>query len=111
MILIYKFRFTFSLTCFFPQSQSSFVRGYASQRMLDGCPSQIRRHLLKTDVKIKTGLILFRCMYQMFCFIETFLRFQNPFQLFPYLRINFYQITNSRPVDIQRLTDRDILFS
>jgi len=79
--------------------------------MLDGCPSQVRRHLWKMEIKAKTSLILFCCMYQVLRFIKTFLRFRYPFQLFPYLLINLCQIANGRPVDIQRLTDRDILFS
>ena len=75
------------------------------------CPSQIGGHLWKSNIKIKTSLILFRCMYQVFCFIETFLCSREPFQLFPYLCIDLCQIADCSPVNIQCLTNRDILFS
>ena len=111
MVFTGKIRFPGEFSRCLPLFHPAFIGRYTSQCMLDGSSPEIRRHLRKTDVKIKTGLILFRCMYQMFCFIETFLCFRDPFQFFPYLCIDLCQIADCRPIDIQCLTDRDILFS
>ena len=79
--------------------------------MLDSCPSEIRRHLWKTQVKIKPCLVLFGGMYQMFCRVETVFRFCDHCQFIPYLGIDLNQTTDRRTINIQCLADRDILFA
>ena len=79
--------------------------------MLDSCPSEIRRHLGKAPVKIKSCLILFSSMYQMFCRVESFFRFRDHCQFIPYLSINPRQTADRSTIDVQCLADRDILFS
>ena len=79
--------------------------------MLDSCPSEIRRHLWKSQVKIKPCLVLFGGMHQMFCSIETFFRFRDHCQFISYLGIGLRQTADRRTIDIQCLADRDILFS
>lgn len=79
--------------------------------MLDSCPSQIRRHLWKSQVKIKPCLVLFGGMHQMFCRVETFFRFRDYCQFIPCLSIDPNQTTDRRTINIQCLADRYILFS
>ena len=71
MVFIYKPWFPALSVCLFPQIQPCFIRGYCSQRMLDGRSAQIGRHLWEPDIKIKTGMVFLRSMYQMFCSIKT----------------------------------------
>ena len=68
--------------------------------MLDSCPSEIRRHLWKSQVKIKPCLVLFSGMYQMFCSIETFFRFRDCFQFIPCLGIDLNQTADRRTINI-----------
>ena len=79
--------------------------------MLDSCPSEIRRHLGKAPVKIKSCMILFSSMYQMFCRVESFFKFRDHCQFIPYLSINPRQTADRSTIDVQCLADRDILFS
>ena len=44
---------------------------YENHAMPDGRSAQIRRHLWKPNIKIKTGMVFLRGMYQMFCSIKT----------------------------------------
>jgi hypothetical protein len=71
VVFIYKPWFPTLSVCLFPQIQPCFIRGYCSQRMLDGRSAQIGRHLWEPDIKIKTGMVFLRSMYQMFCSIKT----------------------------------------
>ena len=79
--------------------------------MLDSCPSEIRRHLWKSQVKIEPCLILFSGMYQMFCSIETFFRFRDHCQFIPCPGIDLNQTADRGTIDVQCLAARDLLFS
>ena len=110
-VFMHKCGLSCFFACPFPLFQAAFIRRYTSKGMLDRSPPEIGRHLRKTDIKIKTGLVFFRGMYQMFCSIKTSLCLRDPFQFFPCLSIDLCQVTDCRPVDLQCLADRDILFS
>ena len=63
------------------------------------------------DIKIKTGMVFLRSMYQMFCSIKTPLCIRDLCADMGKISRNPNQITDSRTVDLQCLADRDILFS
>ena len=111
MILIYKSGPPCFFSCLFPQFHPGFIRGYASQCMLDCRSSEVRWHLREAKIKIKACKILFRGMHQMLCGIKPPFGIRNLFQFFPHLLIDFCQIADRRPIDFQCLADWDILFS
>ena len=111
MIITHQLRPAAFLIRFFPQFHPCLIWGYTSQGMLDSCPSEIRRHLWKSQVKIKPCLVLFGGMHQMFCRVETFFRFRDYCQFIPCLSIDPNQTTDRRTINIQCLADRYILFS
>ena len=72
MVFTGKIRFPGEFSRCLPLFHPAFIGRYTSQCMLDGSSPEIRRHLRKTDVKIKVGMVLFRCVNQMFCCIKAF---------------------------------------
>jgi hypothetical protein len=71
------------LCIFFPHGQSGAIGRDGPKGKLDGGPAEIRRHLWKTDIKIKAGLVLFRRVDQMLRFIEPAQWSLDPDELFP----------------------------
>ena len=111
MVFTGKIRFPGEFSRCLPLFHPAFIGRYTSQCMLDGSSPEIRRHLRKTDVKIKVGMVLFRCVNQMFCCIKAFFCFRDHFQFCPHLFIDFRQIADHLTIDFQCLADWDILFS
>ena len=111
MVFTGKIRFPGEFSRCLPLFHPAFIGRYTSQCMLDGSSPEIRRHLRKTDVKIKAGMVLFRCVNQMFCCIKAFFCFRDHFQFCPHLFIDFRQIADRLTIDFQCLADWDILFS